>query len=82
MIKKSFPLPFKTIQVNLQKGVTYSSPLPQQGGEEEKHSTTGWEKEQTVPLHAPLSSSGPNESTCLSANTAELILKCYALERK
>ena len=85
MVSQPFSLPPRpqAIQVSLNKGGSLIPvPCPQLGGEEEKYSPAGWGKEQTVPLQASFNSSGPNESTCLSANTAELILTCYALERK
>lgn len=82
MVKNSFPLPSKTMQVSLHKGSHLFQSRPYRRGEEKKHLASGWEKEQTVPLQASFSSFGPNESTCLSANTAELISKCYAPERK
>lgn len=62
-----------------------NSSLPSGTGRKERKKNRlpqGREKEQAVPLGHSLHSFGPNESTCLSANTAELRLKCHALERK
>lgn len=71
--------PPPTIQVRVCHSVQ-SPALPR--AERKKNIVPVGGDQNNLPLQASFSSSGPNESTCLSANAAELIWTCYALERK
>lgn len=71
------------MQVSLRKGSHSFQPLQgREEEEEEKQAASGGRKDNLCPLGNSFSSFGPNESTCLSVNAAELMLKCEALERK